>query len=233
MAAANHIFPESESIVTVKPAAGPHLVSSPSSSPCMALEYPRGVQLCTEGCSAEGIFRILEGRAKECFSSESGRVAILRIAGPGDLIGVEAVLGSGTYQTTVQTLEWTKAQFITRRDLLGALRCDENFRAQVVSQLGNRCKAAYADIRRCALTPSVAARLAQFLLAWNEGRSGPELSSLIRMSLTHEEIGQLLCISRETTSRIISRFRRKGWIRTNGVQWRIQDRQALAALAQL
>lgn len=233
MATAIFTFPASPLIESRNSAAGPRLVSSPSPCPWAALHYPRGAQLCTEGLSADGVFQIVQGRAKECFSSESGKTAILRIAGPGDLIGVEAVLSSGNYATTVQTLEPTKAYFIPRRDLLDALRRDEKFRAHVVQQLGTRCKTAYADIRRCALTTSVSARLAQFLLGWNEDNTETEGGQSIRMSLTHEEIGQLLCISRETASRIISRFRRKGWIRTRGVQWRIQNRQALAALAEL
>lgn len=231
--AANYIFAEEQFVKSQKSDTGLHLISGPSSNSWCTLDYPRGAQLCFQGCAAEGVFRIVDGSAKECFTSESGRMAILRIAGPGDLIGLEAVLCSGQYANTVQALEPTKACFLTKRDLLGALRCDEKFRMQVVHQLGDRCKTAYTDIRRFALTTSVAGRFAHFLLGWKRTRPGRESCPEIQINLTHEEIGQLLCTSRETISRLVSDFRQKGWITITGVRWRIQDRRALAALGQI
>lgn len=217
------------------------VVSRPDSAPgldyfavcghLLPICYPRGTQLCMEGYAADGVFALCDGRAKECVTSDRGKTAILRIAVPGDLIGLEAVIGNTTYTTTVETIDSARAYFINRRDLLGAIRCDENFRATVAAQLSDRCRRAYSDIRRFAFADSVPARVAYFLLNWRHDDSNAKPGPGLCINLTHEEIGQAIGSTRETVSRIVSSFRRKGWIRITGVHWKIEDRDSLAALA--
>ncbi|MGE5321585.1 MAG: Crp/Fnr family transcriptional regulator [Actinomycetota bacterium] len=216
------------------------VVSRPESAPgldyfaicgrLLPICYPRGTQLCMEGHQADGVFALCDGRAKESVTSDRGKTAILRIAFPGDLIGLEAVIGNTTYTTTVETIDAARAYFINRRDLLGAIRCDESFRSAVAAQLSERCRRAYNDIRSFAFAQSVPARVAHFLLNWRQDGSNAKPGPSLCMNLTHEEIGQAIGSTRETVSRIVSSFRRKGWIRITGIHWKIEDRDSLVAL---
>jgi CRP-like cAMP-binding protein len=70
------------------------------------------------------------------------------------------------------------------------------------------------------------------LLQWAEhplkpagGKQAPEIS--IRVTLTQEEIAQMVGTSRETVSRILGDFRRKGWLRIKGATWSIVNLRAL------
>src|SRR5215472_19118560 len=74
--------------------------------------YPKGALLCLEGQPARGIFLLCTGRAKVSVSSGEGKTAILRIAEPGEALGVTAVLGGKNYEATIETLEPTQANFI-------------------------------------------------------------------------------------------------------------------------
>ena len=47
------------------------------------------------------------------------------------------------------------------------------------------------------------------------------------MTLTQEEIAQLVGTSRETVSRVLGDFKRKGWLRVKGATWSIVNKQAL------
>ncbi len=192
--------------------------------------YPRAAQLCLEDYPAEGVFAISAGKVKEYVTSKQGKMIIVRIAKPGDIIGLEAILGGTAYGTSAETIEPVKAYFITRRDLLGALRCDEEFRLIVARQLSDGCRCAYKGIRRIALVPSVAARVAHFLIDWAQDSFALDGRPCLRINLTHEEIGQVIGASRETVSRIVSSFRRKGWIRVKGIQWTIENPESLTAL---
>jgi CRP/FNR family transcriptional regulator len=52
----------------------------------------------------------------------------------------------------------------------------------------------------------------------------------IRVTLTQEEIAQFVGTSRETVSRVLGDFRKKGWLRIKGATWCILDKEALERL---
>lgn len=54
--------------------------------------YPRGAVLFTEGQQSRGVYLLSEGRAKISIGSSEGKTLVLRIAQPGDLLGVNAAL---------------------------------------------------------------------------------------------------------------------------------------------
>jgi CRP/FNR family transcriptional regulator, cyclic AMP receptor protein len=192
--------------------------------------YPRLAQLCMEGYPAEGVFAISSGKVKEYVTSKQGKMVIVRIARAGDIIGLDAVIGDAVYGTSAETIEPVNASFISRRELLNSLRSDEHFRLMVAKQLSDGCRCAYKGIRRIALATSVTARVAHFLLDWAQDSFALDGRPCLRINLTHEEIGQVIGTSRETVSRIVSSFRRKGWIRVKGIQWTIENPASLAAL---
>jgi len=60
------------------------------------------------------------------------------------------------------------------------------------------------------------------------GRKPEEIA--IRVTLTQEEIAQFVGTSRETVSRVLSDFRKKGWLRMKGVIWTILDKESLEGM---
>ena len=66
--------------------------------------HPQGKILFAEGELARGIYILRSGRATSSISSHDGRVVILRIALPGDVLGLNSVLRSSSYDTTVKTV---------------------------------------------------------------------------------------------------------------------------------
>jgi CRP/FNR family transcriptional regulator len=106
--------------------------------------------------------------------------------------------------------------------------------AKVVKQLTHNCKCAYGEIRSIGLSNSVPEKIARLMLSWAEQPSGiPQKiphEIPFRVTLTQEEIAQLVGTSRETVSRVLSEFRRKGWLRVRGATWTILNKPALEHL---
>jgi len=104
----------------------------------------------------------------------------------------------------------------------------------VAKQLTHNCKCAYDEIRSLGLSNSVPEKLAKLVLHWAEHPL--ELSAkkphetAIRVTLTQEEIAQLTGTSRETVSRVLTGFRKKGWLRIKGATWTIMNKTALESL---
>ena len=104
---------------------------------------------------------------------------------------------------------------------------------KVAQQLTHNCKCAYDEIRSLGLSNSVPEKIAKLLLKWAQHplpspRYKEEIA--IRVTLTQEEIAQFAGTSRETVSRVLSEFRKKGWLRIKGATWFILNKGALENL---
>src|SRR4051812_38157657 len=76
--------------------------------------YPAGSMLFLEGQAARGIFILCHGRAKLSTSSSDGKTIILRIAQPGEVLGLSATVSGKPYEASGETLEPTQANFVAR-----------------------------------------------------------------------------------------------------------------------
>lgn len=199
--------------------------------------FPKGGMFFREGQSATGIFLLRFGRAKESMVSSSGRIAIVRVIGPGVILGLSAVLTGGPHESTVETLEPSRADFLARPLFLHLLKTSSGLGKAVASQLGRDCKEAYASVRCLGLSSSASERLARLVLHWAEcPLANPDKDPAkvrIRVILTHEEIGQSMGTTRETISRTLREFREKQWITTNGSVWTITNEDAIRRVAAL
>ena len=195
--------------------------------------YPKGTLLCLEGQPPRGIFILCTGRAKLFTSSSEGKTVILRIAEPGEVLGLTAVIGDTPYEATVETIEPSQANFISRADFLRFMGEHRDVGMKVAQQLTHNCKCAYDEIRSLGLSGSVPEKMAKLLLSWAvhplpARKESPEIA--IRVTLTQEEIAQLTGTARETVSRVLRVFKKNGWLRIKGATWFLLKKEELEKL---
>jgi CRP/FNR family transcriptional regulator len=81
------------------------------------------------------------------------------------------------------------------------------------------------------LSHSAAEKLAKLLLEWSsKNGEGAKAEPRLKLRLTHEEIAQILGLSRESVTRVFADFRKQRLIRQNGSTLVIPDRVALKSL---
>jgi CRP/FNR family transcriptional regulator, cyclic AMP receptor protein len=196
--------------------------------------YPKGALLCLEGQPPRGVFVLCTGRAKLSTTSSEGKSIILRIAEPGEVLGLTAAVSGSPYEATVETLEPSQANFISQADFVRFLQEYPDVGLRVAKQLTHNCKCAYGEIRSLGLSNSVPEKLAKLILQWAERpldlpvKKPQEVA--IRVTLTQEEIAQFIGTSRETVSRVLTGFRRRGWLRVKGATWTILNKRALEGM---
>jgi CRP-like cAMP-binding protein len=201
----------------------------------LSVFYPKGGVLFLEGQSPTGVFLLRTGRVKESVVSSRGKIAIVRVVGPGVILGLAPVLTGEPYDSTAEALEPIHADFIAKAGFLRVLKTSGQLAWTVTSQLSRNCQETYAAIRCLGISESVSERLARLLLQWadcplpNHNRETPGIR--IRVTFTQEEISQFLGSARETTSRILADFREKKWIDMNGSIWTIVNADAIRCLA--
>jgi len=192
--------------------------------------HGRGKVLFAEGEPARGVYILCSGRASVSICSSEGRVLILRIAQPGDVLGLNAVLRNSSYDMTVKTLEPCRTSFIPRADLIELL---ENSEAgpHTVIQLLSRELAELTD-RTLLLQQTARARLTKLLLQWSKQPSqNTSRTGVIDKVVTQEEIAQMIGSARETVSRMLAALCRQGIIRITSESILIDDFAALEEMA--
>jgi CRP/FNR family transcriptional regulator, cyclic AMP receptor protein len=196
--------------------------------------YPKGAMLCLEGQQPRGVFILCTGRAKLSTTSSEGKRIILRIAEPGEVLGLTAAVSNTPYEATVETLEPSQANFISQADFIQFLQEHVEIGMKVAEQLTHNCQCAYEEIRSLGLSNSVPEQLAKMILGWAENplliASNKPGEIPIRVTLTQEEIAELAGTSRETVSRALNHFKRKGWLRVKGATWWITNKAEMEKL---
>jgi CRP/FNR family transcriptional regulator len=110
-------------------------------------ECPRCTVLFREGSTAKGIFVLGDGRARLSVCSESGNRLTLRIAGPGEVLGLSACLAGTPHEMTAELLDGGRVALVKRKDLIDFLHHHQDACLQVVSLLSQDLHFAYGRVR--------------------------------------------------------------------------------------
>jgi CRP/FNR family transcriptional regulator len=192
--------------------------------------YPKGAMLFVEGQSPRGVFVLCTGRVKLSTCSSDGKT-LMRIAEPGDVIGLSAAVSGKPYELSAETLNSCQVNFIRRDDFLRFLRTHGEVCLRVSQHLSNDYHTAYEQVRSLALSHSAAEKLARLLLNWCDEDGKPTDQGIrLKLTLTHEEMAQMIGASRETVTRLLGEFRTKQVIHLKGSNLLIRNKGALQAM---
>jgi CRP/FNR family transcriptional regulator, cyclic AMP receptor protein len=219
-------YREERLFCNLPPAALQHLesITSPAS-------YPKGAALFVEGQSPRGVFILCSGRVKLSTSSADGKTLILRVPEHGEILGLAATVAGQPYQATAEVLEPAQANFIARDDFLEFLRAHGEAALRVAQQLSENYHLAINEMRTIGLSHSAAEKFARFLLEQAPEGTIKEGEVRMTLTLTHEEIAQMIGSSRETVTRLFSDFKKKQLVQVKGSTVIIPDIVALRKFA--
>jgi CRP/FNR family cyclic AMP-dependent transcriptional regulator len=189
--------------------------------------HPKGAVLFAEGQPARGIFVLCTGRVKLFTSSADGKTLILRFAEPGEFLGLAGTLSGQPYEAWAEAIQPTQTSFVARRHLVHVMRHHGDAAMQVAMQLGESYCSAIAGVRVLGFSRSASQKLAVFLLDWWNSNRPLQQQTGARFTSTHEEIAQVIGISRETVTRLLSGFKKKGLIQWNGCNLVLSGEAAL------
>jgi CRP/FNR family transcriptional regulator, cyclic AMP receptor protein len=194
--------------------------------------YRKGAILFKEGDRPVGVYVVLEGRVKLSLNSAQGKVLVLGFFGPGTVLGLAAAILGRAHPATAEALKPTNAVFVARAELAREMRGDATGARQVAELLGEACYFLLTRLAAVELSESARQKLARCLLGLMAHNANHERVP-VQLELNQETVAQMVGLSRETVSRLLSQFRRKGvldWTRSDFV---IRDRRALEKLAGL
>ncbi len=193
--------------------------------------FPKGTLLFVEGQAPHGVYVLCGGHAKLSMVSAEERTRILRIAEPGDVLGLSATISGHPYEVTAETVDPCQADFVKREDFLRFLCQHGEVCLRVVQLLSCSLRGAYQQLRWLRSSHSPAQKLAKVLIEWSDerGEDTPE-GIRMRLGITHEETAQLIGVSRETVTRLLGEFKKRKIISLKGSTLLIHNTAALESM---
>jgi len=189
--------------------------------------YPKTTMLFIEGQEPRGVFVLCAGKAKLFTSSSDGKTIITKISGAGDVLGLNAAISNRPYEVTAEMTEPGQANFIARDALLQFLREYGEVALRVAEQLSRNYYTAYEEIRTLGLTSSPSEKFAKLLLSWSPKAGSASEPAQMKLTLTHEEIAEMIGTTRETVSRLFADFKKKQLVLLKGSTLIIRNKPAL------
>ncbi len=196
-----------------------------------AAVYPKRAVLFTEGQQPRGVFVLCAGQAKLSASSFAGKTIITKVSESGDVLGLNAVVSDRPYEVTAEMMEPGQANFIPRDSLLQFRKDHGEVALRVAEQLSRDYYTAYEEIRILGLTSSPSEKFAKLLLSWWTKAAQNDRATQVKLTLHHGEIAEILDTTRETVSRLFSKFKRKQLLHLKGKTLVIRNRRALEKIA--
>jgi CRP/FNR family transcriptional regulator, cyclic AMP receptor protein len=120
--------------------------------------------------------------------------------------------------------------FVKTDDFLKFLSQHNEANMQAAIHLSHECQQAYQQLRSFVMR-SAPQRIARLMLEWSHQDAGRSSARGIKVALTHEEIGQIIGMSRETVTRTLTDFRKQHIAELHGSTLLIKNTPALQELA--
>jgi CRP-like cAMP-binding protein len=173
--------------------------------------------------TGSALFVISNGKVKISRVSDDGKEVILAILGESDFFGEMAILDGLTRSANVTATEDSEIFIIQRNDFLELLKTHPEVAISLLKELTQRLRAADMKIKSLSLKDAegkVATVLLQ--LADDLGRIKQGAVEIEKLPFQHD-LANMAGTSRETISRTLHSFAKKGLVEIEGSKLRIPD----------
>jgi len=178
--------------------------------------YARDSVVFGQEDQGDALFAGCEGKVKVVLYGPSGREVILSIFKPGDFFGEMSLLDNQPRSANVIAMEDSRLLVLERSAFQEHIEQHPRTALKVLAEMSRRLRRADAIIGNLALL-DVYGRVARFLrdIAKTDGEL-TDGAIIIRQRPTQQEIASMIGTSRETVSRVLSEFQRRGFIEMSG-----------------
>ena len=184
-----------------------------------------------EGDPGSAFYLVKKGRVKVYKVARDGREQVLSIMGDGQIFGDVPAFDGGPYPATAAAMVDSEILLIRREDFQEIVRRHPEIALKVIQVLGSRLRQALELVRDLSFK-QVPHRLAGLLIKLGQeyGEESGE-GIIITLSLSRQDLADIVGTSRETVTRELKKMERAGLVRIDRRLITITNSPGLAAWA--
>jgi CRP-like cAMP-binding protein len=191
--------------------------------------YNKGTYIYHEGNRIGGCYVLINGIIKIFKTGIDGKEQIIRFAKPFDLIGFRSVLSGELACTTAKTLEDSTLCYINQESLFYLVKNNGNFSLELLQLACRELGEANAYITDIA-QKTVRERLAEIIVHL-KNEFGVNKDNVLQISLTREELANIVGTATESVIRLLSEFKSDKLIEIEGRKIKLLNYNALVKVA--
>lgn len=192
------------------------------------ISFKKGDNIIDEGSIPKGIYYLGKGTAKMYKLGFNGKEQILRFTKEGDIIGYRSILSRQPFGASATAMEDVEVCFIPEKFFLKVLEYHPKLAFDVLRRISEDLGESAQTITFLA-QKTVRERLAEVLLLL-EKKLGTDKEGFINISLTREEMANLIGTATESAIRLISEFKTDLLIEVEGRRIKVLDHKKLVKL---
>ncbi|WP_340075655.1 Crp/Fnr family transcriptional regulator [Leptobacterium sp. I13] len=190
----------------------------------------KGEVIFQEGDHLNGIFCVKDGVCKLTKLSANGKDQIVKFIKKGDLLGQRSVMGDEAVNLSAVALENMEVCFIPKEEVMTPFQNNKRFSMSMVKDLCQDLKEADDLIVNMA-QKNVKQRVAGTLL-YLEATFGTDKGSAIAVQLSREEIANIVGTATESAIRLLSEFKKEGWVVFEGKKIILKNKKQLQRISE-
>ena len=185
----------------------------------------KGQPLFEEGDKLNGVFCVRSGVSKLSKLSSNGKDQIVKLATKGEVLGQRSVIAEESTNLSAIAVSDMEVCFIPKESITHTLQRNPNFTLEVLRHMAHDLKEA-DDVIVNISQKTVKQRVAEAFL-YLKNNFGEDKDGFLALTLSREDISNVVGTATESAIRIISEFKKKGLIRTSGKKIGIKDERKL------
>jgi len=183
-----------------------------------------------EGEPAHAVHCIQRGVVKLYKLGPDGEELVIRLLGPGDIMGYRPVLADDLFAATARALEETTVCTFRREFLFALLRESPELAMHIMKKLASELRVS-EDQMMSRLVENVPQRTAHFLLWLFDAERMAEDQTPYEAALRREDMAMVIGTTPETLSRVLHDFERRKILDLSRKSIRVREPEQLRRLA--
>jgi CRP/FNR family transcriptional regulator, polysaccharide utilization system transcription regulator len=193
--------------------------------------YRKGSIIYSEGSRINGFYVVQSGIIKIYKTGVDGKEQIIRFAQKGDIMGFRSTITHERACTSAQVLEDSYICFVHSDLVLGFIKNNGNFALELL-QIACKELGEANDYITDIAQKTVRERLAEVLIHLRK-EFDLDKDKYLQITLTREELANIVGTATESVIRLLSEFRQDGLIGLTGRKIKILDEKTLLKISNL
>lgn len=195
--------------------------------------YKKGHVIFHQGNPPFGLYCVNSGKIKITKIGNDGTETIIRVAGPGDVLGHRSLFSNENYTATATALEDTAICFIDKKFIHKTMQEEPSIALNIIQKLSKEMGSA-ETMNASMFQKNVRERLAELLLTLSKSYGIKEKNRIkLDIKLSREEMASMIGTATETVIRFITEFKEEQIIEQEGKTIYIVNEEKLIDFANL
>lgn len=189
----------------------------------------KGEAIFREGEKLNGVFCVRDGVSKLSKLSPNGKDQIVKLATQGAVLGQRSVIAEEVSNLSAVAVKEMEVCFIPKDIIVETLNSNPDFAVEVLRHMAHDLKEA-DDVIVNMSQKTVKQRVAEAFIYLRDN-FGEDKEGYLSLTLSREDIANVVGTATESAIRIISDFKKLGLIKTSGKMIGIHDERLLMEVA--